>query len=251
MTLHRFCVPDCQAGAVVALPVDLAHHARRVVRLSAGARVQVFDGRGHAYDATLESVTRASVLARVGPAVVPSPESPLHVTLAFAPLAADLTSLVIQKSVELGVLELRPLITARTEPAGRALCAPERIERLRRITVAATAQCGRAYVPDVRPLSFDELLTTAAEGPKLLCCARSLARPFPALHCPPSQVLLAIGPAGGWEDVEIERATAAGFALVALGPRILRAETAALAALSAVQLMWGDLAASPQEEHHD
>jgi 16S rRNA (uracil1498-N3)-methyltransferase len=251
VTLHRFCVPDCRAGAIVSLPVDLAHHARSVVRLRAGARVQVFDGRGHAYDATLQSVTRVSVVARIGASVAPSPESPLRVTLVFAPLAADLTSLVIQKSVELGVSELRPLLTARTEAAGRALCTPERIERLRRIAVAATAQCGRAYVPDVRPFSFDELLTTAAAGPKLLCCERSVARPFPALPCPPSQVLLAIGPAGGWDDAEIERAVAAGFALVALGPRILRAETAALAALSAVQLMWGDLMASPWEERQD
>ncbi len=248
MSLHRFCVPDCHAGAIVPLPLDIAHHVRHVLRLRAGARVQLFDGRGHAYDATLESVTRTSVVTRVGAAVAPTPESPLHITLAFAPLAADLTSLVVQKSVELGVSGLRPMLTARTEPAGRAMFSPERIERLQRIAAAATAQCGRAYVPDVHPLSFDELLAPAGEGPRLLCCERSVAKPFPRLPTPPSRVLLAIGPAGGWEDAEIERAAAAGFALVALGPRILRAETAALAAISAVQLMWGDLAASPWEE---
>jgi 16S rRNA (uracil1498-N3)-methyltransferase len=209
--------------------------------------VRVFDGCGHEFDATLESVRGKTALARIGAAVTPPPESPLRIVLAFAPLGADLTSLVIQKAVELGAGELWPLLTTHTEVAGRTLVASGRIERLRRVAVAAAAQSGRAHVPTIRPLSFDELLSTPFPGRRLLCCERSAAGPFPTFPTPPTHVLVAVGPAGGWDDLEIERAAAAGFALVTLGPRILRAETASLAAVCAVQLLWGDLSASPWE----
>jgi 16S rRNA (uracil1498-N3)-methyltransferase len=218
-----------------------------VLRLRAGASLRVFDGCGHEFDATLESVSGKTALARIGAAVTPPPESPLRIVLAFAPLGADLASLVIQKAVELGVGELWPLLTTHTEAAGRALVASGRLERLRRVAVAAAAQSGRAHVPDIRPLSFDELLSTPFSGQRLLCCERSVAGPFPTCPSPPTHVLVAVGPAGGWDDLEIERAAAAGFTLVTLGPRILRAETASLAAVCTVQLLWGDLSASPWE----
>jgi len=248
VSVPRFHLPTSQTGALLALPTDAAHHAFHVLRLRSGSAVRAFDGHGHEYDASIESATAKTVLARIGEPTTPAPESPLRTVLAFAPLNADLAGLVVQKAVELGVTQLCPLLSARTEPAGRATLAAARIERLQRIAVSATAQCGRAHVPDVRPLSFAELLTTPIDGPKLLCCERTAARPFPDFTPPPSQALLAIGPAGGWEDAEIERASAAGFALVALGPRVLRAETAALTALAVAQLKWGDLAESLRED---
>lgn len=248
MSLPRFHVPTSQAGALLALPTDAAHHAFHVLRLRPGSAVRTFDGRGHEYDATIESATGKAVLARLGEPTTPAPESPLRAVLAFAPLSADLASLVVQKAVELGVSEVCPLLSARTDPAGRAILAAARIERLQRIVVSATAQCGRAYVPEVRPLSFAELLKLPVEGPKLLCCERASARPFPEITPLPSEALLVTGPAGGWEDAEIERAAGAGFSLVTLGPRILRAETAALTALAVAQLRWGDLAESLRED---
>jgi 16S rRNA (uracil1498-N3)-methyltransferase len=245
VTLHRFCVRECHPGALLPLPPDVAHHARHVLRLQSGASVRVFDGQGSEYDATIEATRPKELSVRVGGSVPAAPESALHSILAFAPLSADLTSLVIQKAVELGVSELRPLWTARTEPPGRALLAANRIERLERVALAATAQSGRARVPEVRPITFDELVSLPVAGPRLLCCERPVAEPFPAPSERPRQVLIAVGPAGGWEDVEVERATAAGFVLLALGPRILRAETASVAAVAAAQLLWGDLSRSP------
>jgi 16S rRNA (uracil1498-N3)-methyltransferase len=248
VSLPRFHLPAAHTGVLLSLPADAAHHAFHVLRLRSGARIRAFDGRGRDYEATIESANARSVLARIGDVTTAAVESPLRITLAFAPLSADLASFVIQKAVELGVANLCPLLSARTEPAGRAILAPARIERLARIAISAAAQCGRAFVPEVSPLSFDELLSTPVDGPRLLCCERAAAKPFPELSARPSEVLLAIGPAGGWEDLEIERAGAADFSLVGLGPRILRAETAAFTAVAVAQLKWGDLAASPSED---
>jgi 16S rRNA (uracil1498-N3)-methyltransferase len=247
MSTHRLHVPACAAGGLVPLTDDVAHHALHVLRLKPGAVLRVFDGAGHEYAATLDGATSKGARVLVGEVLAPLPESPLRITLAFAPLSADLTTLVVQKAIELGVSALWPLKTARTEAPGRACLAQNRMERWHRVAVSAAGQCGRAWVPEVRPVDFDEILTVPLAGPKILCCERALARPFPVQATPTREVLVAIGPVGGWEDGELERAATAGFSLATLGPRVLRAETAAIVALSVVQLLWGDLTQSPRE----
>jgi 16S rRNA (uracil1498-N3)-methyltransferase len=129
----------------------------------------------------------------------------------------------------------------RTDAAARPALKGSRQERWDKVASGAAEQSGRAVVPLVAPTTtLPALLGAPFDGLKLLFLERSAPSPLSAL-ARPQRVLMVVGPAGGWEDAEVEQATAAGFVTAGLGPRILRAETAALAALSAVQVLWGDL----------
>jgi 16S rRNA (uracil1498-N3)-methyltransferase len=241
MSRHRFHVPEAAPGARVALPEHSAHHARDVLRLPPGAAVGVFDGRGHEFAATLESVSRQGVRARITGVAAARPESPLHVVLAVSPLRGDRMELVVEKAVELGVAEIRPVVTARTDAAARPALKGSRQERWEKVASGAAEQCGRAVVPDVAPTTtLDALLASPFVGLKLMFLERGTPAPL-STHARPQEVILLVGPAGGWEETEIRRATEAGYVTASIGPRILRAETAALAAVAAAQVLWGDL----------
>jgi 16S rRNA (uracil1498-N3)-methyltransferase len=239
VTSPRFHVPESAAGARLSLPEHSAHHAREVLRLRAGTPVRVFDGRGHEYEAVLDSVTRGGVGVRVAGPVAPRPESPLRITLALPPLKGDRMELVIQKATELGVAEVRPVVTVRTDAVGRPALHGSRQERWDKVASGAAEQCGRAVVPDVAPTAtLAELLREPFEGRRLLLSPQS-GGPLPAER--PSAVLLLVGPAGGFDPREMEEAEGAGFQAVSFGPRVLRAETAAIAAVAVLQARWGDL----------
>lgn len=241
MSMHRFHVPESAPGARVTLPEHSAHHARDVLRLRPGAAVRVFDGAGAEFEAVLDAVSRQGVSARITGMASARPESPLRIVLAVAPLRGDRMDLVVQKATELGVDEIRPVITVRTDAAARPALKGTRQERWDKVASGAAEQSGRAVVPRVAPTTtLRALLAEPFDGLKLLFLERSSPSPLSGLPRP-AHVLMLVGPAGGWEDQEVEAATAAGFVTAGLGPRILRAETAALAALSAVQVLWGDL----------
>jgi len=242
MTTHRFHVPEAGPGARVSLPEHAAHHAREVLRLHAGATVRIFDGAGAEFEATLESVTRRGVEARIGHVAESRPESPLRLVLALSALKGDRMELVIQKATELGVAEVWPLITARTDAAARPALEGSRQERWEKVASGAAEQCGRAVVPGIAPTStFSELLDRPFEGERIVFVETPGAPALAPRPAPPAAALLLVGPAGGWEPRETERLRQAGFVMAGLGPRILRAETAALTAVVAAQVLWGDL----------
>ena len=242
MSVSRFHVPEAAPGARVALPEHAAHHAREVLRLRPGAGVRVFDGQGNEFEAMLESVTRQAVHARLGPRVAARPESPLRLVLAVPPLKGDRMELVIQKATELGISELWPVVTARTDAAGRPALQGSRQDRWEKVASGAAEQCGRAVVPRIAATTtFGALLDSPFEGLRLVFHETPGQPPLPRLDPRPAAVLLLVGPAGGWEPGEAAGLEDAGFAHASLGPRILRAETAAIAALTAVQVLWGDL----------
>lgn len=242
MITPRFHVPSAAPGARIALPEHSAHHARDVLRLRAGAEVRVFDGRGAEFDAVLETVARHEVSGRITGAAVPRPESPLRVTLAMAPLKGDRMELAIQKATELGVAEVRPVVTIRTDAAARPALKGARQERWEKVASGAAEQCGRATVPVIAPtVTLAELMAAPPAGMRLVLLERDEGQPALAALPRPEAVTLLVGPAGGWEPAEIRRLAEAGFQAVSLGPRLLRAETAAIAALTAVQVLWGDL----------
>ena len=245
MTSHRFHVPEAGPGGRVSLPEHAAHHAREVLRLRAGAAVRIFDGAGAEFEAELDSVTRRGVEARIGHAVAARPESPLRLVLALSPLKGDRMELVIQKATELGVAEVWPVVTARTDAAARPALEGTRQERWEKVASGAAEQCGRAVVPHIAPTAtFAELLGRPFDGQRVVFVETPGAPPLAPLPRPPAAALLLIGPAGGWEPRETERLSQAGFAPAGLGPRILRSETAALAAVVAAQVLWGDLGRS-------
>jgi 16S rRNA (uracil1498-N3)-methyltransferase len=239
----RFHVPAAAPGARVELPEHTAHHAREVLRLRSGDVVHVFDGAGSEFEAVLDEVSRRTVSARVRRNVSARPESPLRLVLAVSPLKGDRMELVVQKATELGVAEIWPVVTFRTDAAARPALKGSRGERWGRVASGAAEQCGRAVVPHVPPTTtLEGLLARPFDGARIALLETQGHPPLASLHLDPaSPLLLLVGPAGGFEEAESEELRAAGFAAASLGPRVLRAETAAVAAVAIAQATWGDL----------
>lgn len=231
------------AGERISLPEPARHHVTKVLRLDSGAELTVFDGRGGEYDATVARASRSAVEVDVGAHRQVDSESALAVEIGQGLCKGDRMDLVVQKATELGVWAIRPVVCERTV----VRLAPERAERRsahwRAIAVHAAQQSGRTRVPAVRDVeNLDTWLSRPAAGPGIFLSPQAesslsaLAPPEPE-----ETVRLLVGPEGGFAPREVERARAAGFVGLRLGPRVLRAETAALVALSALQALWGDL----------
>jgi 16S rRNA (uracil1498-N3)-methyltransferase len=241
----RFHVKGAAPGARLVLPEHAAHHAREVLRLRSGASVRVFDGSGAEFEAELDEVSRRSVTARLGAAVTPRAESPLRLVLAVSPLKGDRMELVVQKATELGVAAIWPVVTFRTDAAARPALQGSRGERWERVAAGAAEQCGRAVVPAVEPTTtLDGLVARPFDGHRVALLETPGHAALASLPVDPSRaLLLLVGPAGGFEPEEANALREAGFTPASLGPRILRAETAAVAAVAIAAALWGDLRA--------
>jgi 16S rRNA (uracil1498-N3)-methyltransferase len=237
--LPRFLIEHAAApGEVVTLCTDEAKHAR-VRRLGVGDAVALFDGGGRSYLGHLESLSRQAAVVRVSETLPERDgESALALTLAVAALKADRFDWVVEKATELGVARIQPFTSAFT------LAHPSRHRqaRWRQIALSAAKQCGRSVAPAIEPpLSFAAVLALPAAGRILFAedgSGTSVARL--ALDAPPS-LLAIVGAEGGFSPAEIAAARAADCHLAALGPRLLRAETAAVVAVALCQARWGDL----------
>jgi len=224
---NRFFVSTI--GETITLTGDELHHAR-VLRLRDGEEVEVFDGRGTIARALVDANGSLRVIERIA-----SRESPLAIDLAMAIINLDKFELVLQKATELGVRSIIPLITERIEI--RAERYRGKSERWEKIVFEAVKQSGRGVIPRVEaPQEFEAALDREN---KILFDADAVS----TATCPPSPsaVTLFIGPEGGWTDNEIALALARECAIERLGPRRLRAETAAIAACVVVEARWGDL----------
>lgn len=243
MSLHRFHVPSAAPGARVELPEHTAHHAREVLRLRPGTEVHVFDGAGAEFLAVLDEVSRRGVFARLGGRTTSRPESSLRLVLAVSPLKGDRMEMVVQKATELGVSEIWPVVTFRTDAAARPALAGSRGERWDRIASGAAEQCGRAVVPRVAPTTtLGGLIARPFDGTRAALLETEGHPALASLAVPDGLgLLLLIGPAGGFEAAEMGLLRAAAFQPASLGPRVLRAETAAVAAVAIAQSTWGDL----------
>jgi 16S rRNA (uracil1498-N3)-methyltransferase len=229
-------------GARVSFPDHVAHHAREVLRLRAGSHVHLFDGRGNEYAAVLEAVTRREVTAHVESPALAKPESPLHLVLAVSPLKGDRMELVIQKATELGVAEIWPVVSARTDTAARPALQGSRQQRWEKVASGAAEQSGRAVVPRLAPtLTLGGLLEASLPERRILFLETAGHPPLAPGDPAPDAVLALVGPVGGFEDHEVGRLQTAGFQACSLGPRVLRSETAAVAAVTLLQFLWGDL----------
>jgi 16S rRNA (uracil1498-N3)-methyltransferase len=238
----RFFLPGATSGALLHLPKAASHHARSVLRMRIGESLVVFDGRGNEFEALVDATDRRQIRVRILTSVDAIRESSLRLIVALPPLKHDLMSLVVQKCTELGVNEIWPVTTSRADVEGRSAIHGARYERWSRIAISASEQCGRSVVPEIRPvINLVDLLTLPFEGARILCCAWGV----PLSDCmpitSPTEVILLVGPAGGLTDDESERAVESGFLPVTLGPRLLRAETAVIAAVTLCQSAWGDL----------
>jgi 16S rRNA (uracil1498-N3)-methyltransferase len=250
MTRRRFYAPpeafDLRTGQVT-LALDEARHLREVLRLKPGDQVRVFDGGGNEYSATIEKALRDSAMLALGEKVVPqSAESPLKLTLAVAMLKGDKFDLVVQKATELGVSEIIPVMTKFADiRLHNASDASKRVSRWQRISLEASKQSGRAVLPIIQaPLEFDSVVTGGSDDATLrVMFGERDGESMAALpETVPSQTITTlIGSEGGWAVEEIESARKHRWKVVTLGGRILRAETAAIAATTLIQHRYGDL----------
>ena len=226
-------------GAQFPLAADAAQHVSRALRLKAGDALTVFDGRGGEYDATIQRIERDRVDVKVAAWHDVERESALRVGLAQGLPEADKMDWIIQKAVELGVAWIQPLVCDRSVVRLSSERAAKREAHWRRVAIAACEQSGRNLVPEVRPtLGFMGWIALPAAGPRWLLSPKADAI---ARHARPESPLeLLVGPEGGLSERERELARSQGCESVALGPRILRTETAPLAALAAIHALWGD-----------
>ncbi len=243
MRVARFFVdPPLEAGAHVALPERAAHHATRVLRLRVGDRLTLFDGRGGEYAATLAERTRDGVSAEIGAWHEVERESPLGIVLAQGISSAERMDLTVQKAVELGVAAIQPLDCEKSVVRLDARRAASRLAHWQRVVIAACEQCGRNRLPQVRPPLSVAVLCEASQtqGPKWLLSPEAPTRLRDAARGLGTGLVVAAGPEAGFSESESRALLEAGYAPVRLGPRILRTETAALAALAALNAIAGD-----------
>ena len=234
-------------GGEFALEPRVALHLTRVLRLATGAALSVFDGAGHEHAAQITSVRGSTVGVRIGAPVTPVPESALAITLVQGVSRAERMDYAIQKATELGVARIVPVLCERSVVKLDERQASAKLEHWRGVAIAAAEQCGRATLPVIEPPG--RLLEYLAgehrlAGPSTLkaVLVPDAAEGFGALPRPLTAAVLVIGPEGGLSDEEARLAMGNGFRGLRLGPRVLRTETAAAAAIAALQALRGDLA---------
>lgn len=243
-TPRFYSAETLSAGACVALSESAARHAVRVLRLREGDALVLFDGRGGEYPARIARAGRDEVLAELLAWRDSECESPLAITLVQALQAGEKMDLTVQKAVELGAQRVVPIASQRSVVRLEGERARRRIEHWRAVAASACEQCGRNLIPEISELeSLRQWLARPVDGdvlrllldPRSTSTLRTLARPGCGWR-----VELLIGPEGGLAPEEETLAAKAGFIGVRLGPRVLRTETAGLAALAAIQCLWGD-----------
>jgi 16S rRNA (uracil1498-N3)-methyltransferase len=225
----------------VRLTGSAAAHVSRVLRLRTGDGLTLFNGSGGEFAATIEAIAKDAVTVAVGEARPAERESPLTLTLAQGISRGERMDLVVQKATELGVTTLAPLLTERSVVRLDAVQAARKAGHWRAIALAACEQSGRNRPPRLLPpATLGEFLQAGGPATKLLLCPAAVLR-IADVPRPGGEVQVLIGPEGGLTEEEQARAQAAGFIGVRLGPRVLRTETAAIAALALLQREFGDL----------
>ena len=230
------------AGRNVMLDERATEHVARVLRMRAGDTVVLFNGDGRDYPSTLKHCEKREVRAHVDDAVDVDTESPLRLVLAQALVSGSKMDLVMQKAVELGVHAIVPLTTERGTVQLDERRAEKRLAHWQGVVVSACEQCGRSLVPQVSPLqSLSEWTGSLNEdGALRLALLPNADKRVRDLRLGTTQVLLAVGPEGGFSKRDTAQLDHAGFTALGLGPRILRTETAGLAALATLQALHGD-----------
>jgi 16S rRNA (uracil1498-N3)-methyltransferase len=234
---RRFFVDQVRNGHAEIAGED-ARHLTRVLRVGVGQRYEISDNRT-VYLAEIETARKEQVIFKTLEKL-PVVEPPVRMILCAAIVKFDHFEWMIEKATELGVAKIIPLVSVRTE-RGLDKAAPKRLERWRRIGLEASQQSRRAHLPEIaEPASWEDVLATAGTYRYALDenGTRPLPAVFPVARKADDSVALLIGPEGGWTDDERSEFAAAGWAPVSLGPSILRAETAALAALAVVSAAW-------------
>ena len=224
---------------------DSTRYLGRALRLKNGAQLTVFNGEGGEYIATILSIAKSTSILSIGEQIEPNTESPLNVHLVQGVSRGERMDFVVQKATELGVKRITPILTDHGVVKLDADRAAKRRDHWQKISESACEQCGRVQPPLIdESIPFKSWFGSRTSDADIDIILRPDAPvTLASLPAPTTKVCLLIGPEGGFSNNEYEDADVAGCTSVSIGPRILRTETAAVAAIAVVQSLWGDLRA--------
>lgn len=239
--MPRFYIDaDLSVGQTLALPDTVVRHIQ-VLRLNAGDAITLFNGRGGEYAATLDAVMKRDAHCLIEGFDDVSRETPIWLGLAQAISGGDKMEFTLQKGVEMGVSAFQPIAAERSIVKLSGERADKRVARWQEIVVSACEQSGRNAIPEVLPiLSLEQWLKQAPTADARLILSPAGTQRLADIAAAPARAWLMAGPEGGYSAREEAAALSAGWTPLKLGPRILRTETAALAAVAAMQTVWGD-----------
>jgi 16S rRNA (uracil1498-N3)-methyltransferase len=245
--MRRFSVqPKDINGSSAAIYGDEANHIQNVLRLSPGHEIQLFDGTGTEYKAKIDSLSSNKIQVTILEKIEPRTESPIQIIMAQALLKDNKMDHLVRQLTELGMTQFIPYIAERSIARPDTSRLSKRMERWEKIAKESLKQCRRSIIPEIGPvLSFKELLAfgkTCDTG--ILFWENSktpinISKDQPQL--PQNRIMLIMGPEGGFSDNEIEQTRQSDFSIASLGPRILKAETAPIAAFTIIQFLFGDM----------
>ena len=242
MRIPRIYHPEpLSSHSEVALCEDAANHVGRVLRMSQGQALQLFDGSNQVFDAEITQADKKSVRVRVGEGRLEDRESPLNLHLGQVISRGDKMEFTIQKSIELGANTITPLFSERCGVSLSGDRLAKKLQQWQKIAIAACEQCGRNRVPQVRPAMALEAWCAEQDDSLKLNLHPRASHSINTLPLPVNHVRLLIGPEGGLSADEIAMTSGHGFTDILLGPRVLRTETTALTAITALQVRFGDL----------
>ena len=241
MAIRFYVDAPLRAGSTCTLSEDSAHHAIHVMRMREGDETILFNGRGGEYAARVASIQKLRIALDVLQHRPVERESPLQVALVQGVSSGDRMDFTVRKAVELGVAAIHPVLATRSVARPKGERADNRRAHWQKVVISACEQCGRNRIPEVQPLLSvtDALRALAGDGSRILLSPRS-ELPFSKAVEGKNSFVLAAGPEAGFDADEEAAFAQAGFTPVKLGPRVLRTETAALAALAALSALRGD-----------
>ncbi|PHM64408.1 16S rRNA -N-methyltransferase [Xenorhabdus stockiae] len=228
-------------GAEISLSDDAANHVGRVLRMSNGQRLQLFDGSNQIFNAEITEASKKTVKVYIHTGELADHESPLDLHLGQVMSRGEKMEFTIQKSVELGVNTITPLLSERCGVKLDAERLEKKLQQWKKIAISACEQCGRNQIPEIRPVMSLEAWCAENDNSLKLNLHPRASQSINTLPLPVEKVRLLIGPEGGLSAEEIEMTANHQFTDILLGPRVLRTETTALTAITALQVRFGDL----------
>lgn len=247
MRIPRFYIAAALVnGQSLSLPDETAHYAANVLRMAQDDSIVLFNGDGHEYAATITSISRKQTTVHITGQRTTHSESPLHTVLAVAVSKGERMDWIIQKCTELGVTEIQPVISERTEVRLSNDRSDKKLEHWRKVAISACEQSQRTCIPHIyTPVSLgtwlSETESKAASSVRLILHT-AITEPIALKEIStPTRVVLLSGPEGGFSAEEFAAVSRSGFQPVSLGSRVLRTETAPVAMLTLVQFLWGDM----------
>ncbi|CAM3688972.1 16S rRNA (uracil(1498)-N(3))-methyltransferase [Xenorhabdus thuongxuanensis] len=242
MRIPRIYYPELLAtGAEIYLSDDAANHVGRVLRMSNGQALQLFDGSNQVFDAIITEASKKTIKVSIINGKLSDHESPLNLHLGQVMSRGEKMEFTIQKSVELGVNTITPLLSERCGVKLDTERLEKKLQQWKKIAISACEQCGRNRIPEIRPVMPLESWCAENDGSLKLNLHPRASHSINTLPLPVERVRLLIGPEGGLSAEEIEMTAKYQFTDILLGSRVLRTETTALTAITALQVRFGDL----------